>query len=62
MMSVIEFAFVVAGLGLICWAIVAPDRGVGQRTTAAGVGFLALLAALLLGMSRDDDRDHWGQS
>jgi hypothetical protein len=56
-MTAIIIALVVFGLGLLFWAITASDAHPARRATGAGVGIIALLAAALLGVTHDHDRE-----
>jgi hypothetical protein len=59
MTATIDFALVVFGLALLFWAITASDKSVGHRALGGGIGFIALLVALLL-RSGDEDHHHRG--
>jgi hypothetical protein len=54
--------FVIFGLFLIAWAIVASDRSPARRATGASVGIVGLLIGLLLGASDHDHDGPWGRS
>jgi hypothetical protein len=53
-MTAIALALVVFGLAMISFAITG-DASPGRRTAAGSVGLAALVVALLLGVSRNDD-------
>jgi hypothetical protein len=55
MTQTIELAFVVFGLGLLFWAITAADAGPGRRTTAAAIGIVALIAAIVAALMQPHD-------
>jgi hypothetical protein len=58
MTATIEFAFVVFGLALLFWTITAPPgTSPGRKAAAGGVGIVALIIGLLLGVSKDHHRD-----
>jgi hypothetical protein len=59
-MTAISFAFVIAGLFLLVWAIIAPrNTGAARRATAGSVGIIALLIGLFLGSDDHHDKGPW---
>ena len=58
-MTTIEVLFVAAGLFALCWAIMSPSAGPGQRAAAGTFGILSLLIAAFLGAGREDQDRDW---